>query len=296
MRLLVMGGTRFVGRAIVEVALERGHDVAMFNRGSRGNLFAGVHLITGDRNTADIEKLAIAEWDAVIDVSAYRPQQVRSLIDVLSGRVAHYIYISTVSVYADPVPIGADERAPLLRVDEAISADDPHAYGGLKVLCEEVLGDSWPAALTVLRPTVVIGPHDYTDRFAWWVRAAARGGHLDLPRRLEQPVQLIDAQDLAQFVVHSLEQRISGIFNTTGPRERLTLGSMLDTLTDAFHTSVEAAIAHGGDHVPLTLADDGSEDGVFTIDSSAAHAAGLTLRPLSESARAVLRAARAQEC
>jgi 2'-hydroxyisoflavone reductase len=293
MNILVLGGTRFVGRAIVEAALGHGHDLTLFNRGTHSDVLPAARRIKGDRgNPQDVAQIAKGQWDAVVDVNAYRPSEVRSVMGALGDRASHYVYISTISVYADPLPVGSYEDAPLLRVPESIPSEDGHAYGGLKALCEQELRDRISDRLTVLRPTVVIGPHDYTDRFPWWVRKIAAGGTLSVPQRLEQPVQLIDADDLAAFAVRVLEQRIFGTFNTVGPLESLTLGNMIAMLSNAFgsHVGLAPVAARDTDSTfPLTLNADGSDDGFFSVNGAAAYQQGLRLRPLTESARAVLR-------
>lgn len=165
MDVLVLGGTRFVGRAIAERAIARGHGVTLFNRGSDQAAFPAAARINGDRDVqSDVARIGGHAWDAVVDVSGYRPAQVRAVLAALGAGRPRYLYISTVSVYADPVPRGASESAPLLEVDETIPSTDPRAYGGLKVLCERELAAEYSGPLTILRPTVVIGPHDYTDR------------------------------------------------------------------------------------------------------------------------------------
>ena len=292
MKVLVLGGTRFVGRGIVEAALHAKHDVTLFNRGvSDPGLFPSVRRITGDRRR-DADALTAHDWDCVVDVSAYRPADVRPVVRAIGDHAHHYVYISTVSVYATPMPPGAAEDAPLIDVDETIPDSDPRSYGGLKALCETELRGALGGRLTILRPTVVVGPHDNTDRFTWWVRQIARGGMLSVPRRLEQHVQLIDVRDLAVFVVHVAEERILGTFNTVGPREPLTLAGMIDVIQQAIAVRVELANADDRTaatptYFPLVVRD-GGDDSVFRVSGAAADAAGLTLRPLAESARAVL--------
>ena len=292
MNLLVLGGTRFVGRAIVEAALARDHDVTVFNRGTNPDIFPEIARITGDRDVlGDVAQLADRYWDAVVDVNAYRPDSVRSVLHPLHDRVEHYLFISTISVYSDPMEIGADEHAPVWQVDDTISSRDPRAYGGLKVLCEQMLQDRVRGRLTVLRPTILVGEHDYTDRFPWWVRNVARGGTMRVPPRLEQPIQLIDAADLANFVVLILERHIVGTFNAVGPREPMTLGTMIDMLSTALHSRVEpvpAGARDDGTAFPLALpAAGGTDDGRFTISGASAFQHGLRLRTLMESAAAL---------
>jgi 2'-hydroxyisoflavone reductase len=288
MNILVLGGTRFVGRAIAGAALERGHEVTLFNRGSHPELFPRARRIIGDRTTADIEQVAARRWDCVVDVSAYRPAEVRSLLRALGTPAPHHVFISTVSVYDNP-PLGSDERARLIEVDESVPSTDPRSYGGLKVLCEREMREAVGDRLTVLRPTVVIGPHDTTDRFPWWVRTVASGGTIAVTRP-EQPVQLIDADDVAVFALRTIEHAIHGTFNTAGPRDPLTVESMVMTLGEALSVDVACVRDDRADgDLPLQLARDGSEDGFFRVSIEAALAEGLTLRPLGDSARAVLR-------
>lgn len=287
MKLLVLGGTRFVGRAIVETALAAGHDVTLFNRGSNRDIFPDVARIAGDRDSDDIAKIGEQEWDVVVDVSAYHPRQVRSAVRALREQRPHHVFISTVSVYADPVPHGSDESAMLIEVDESIPRSDPRAYGGLKVLCERAMRDA-TEHLTVLRPTVVIGPHDPTDRFTWWVQRVVRGGRISVPERVEQPVQLVDAEDLAAFAVLAAEQRVRGTFNVTAPTELLTLRDMIGVIAGAAGVSVELETASSADY-PLYLGGEPEDDGVFMLSNEKARRAGLGLRPLADSTAAVLR-------
>ena len=210
------------------------------------------------------------------------------MLDAL-GEPTRYVYISTVSVYAQPLPPGADEAAPLLDVDESIASGDPRSYGGFKVLAERELHARLGGLMTVLRPTVVTGPDDYTDRFSWWVRRVAAGGRIEAPPRLEQPVQLIDVDDLAAFTMRCLEQRILGTFNAVGPREPLTMGGMIDAIATAagVHVSVERIDGTRAERLPLVV-DDPAHDGAFQVSGQAAYQHGLTLTPLVSTARAVL--------
>ena len=291
MRVLVLGGTRFVGRAIVAALLGGGHDVTLFNRGTDTDLFAGVPRILGDRGNPEAMAQIAGDWDAVVDVSAYHPADVRTLLDAVGDDVRHHVFVSTVSVYDDKeLTRGADESGPVLRVDESIPSSDPRAYGGLKVLCEEVLRARVGDALTILRPTVVIGPHDYTDRFPFWVRTVAHGGRISAPRHLEQALQLIDAEDMAAFARRALERRVFGTYNIVGPTEGMTFGSMLHTIADAFGAGLEldpVFTEDGTVRLPLALPA-GHNDAVFAVAGAAAYAQGLTPRSLRSSALAVL--------
>lgn len=292
MQILVLGGTRFVGRGIVEAALDRGHELTLFNRGTsdpeafRDN--PNVHRLIGDRRSETVAQIAEVAWDAVVDVSAYRPDDVRPVLRVLSNQAPHYVFISTVSVYSPNIPPGSDESAPLLQVPETIPSSDPRSYGGLKVLCERELRNALEGRLTILRPTVVIGPRDYTDRFGWWVKRIAGGGDLPVPRRFEQPVQLIDVRDLSAFTMRTIDMNIVGTYNAVGPKEPSTLGGMIDMVSSALGVAVRLVPTDGGSQLPLTLPEDGSADGYFSVSGAAAYRHGLTLRPIGDSARDVL--------
>ena len=292
MKILVLGGTRFVGRAIVEAALGRDHEITLFNRGTTDpdafRSAPNVHHVRGDRTTDDAEVLATTQWECVVDVSAYRPDAIRPVLRTLCGQAPHYLYISTVSVYQPSIPRGSDESAPLLDVDEAIPPSDPHAYGGLKALCERELRAALDDRLTVVRPTVVIGPRDPTDRFTWWVRQIAGAARLHVPRRLDQPVQLIDSRDLGLFVVRCVEEEMLGTFNAVGPAQAITFGAMIDVVAEALAVSPHLVPAAPGTHFPLMLPEQDPPDGVFSVSGAAAYGRGLTLRPIGESAVDIL--------
>jgi 2'-hydroxyisoflavone reductase len=292
MQILVLGGTRFIGRGIVEAALDRGHELTLFNRGStdpdafRDN--PNVHRLRGDRRGNDIAQIADQKWDAVVDVSAYQPDDLRPVLRALSDQTPQYVFISTVSVYLPNLPRGSDESAPLLHVPESIPNLDPRAYGGLKAQCERQLRDAVGDRLTILRPTVVIGPRDYTDRFGWWVKRIASAGDLRVPRRLEQPVQLIDARDLSAFAAQTIDANILGTYNAVGPTEPTTLGGVIAAVSAALGVAVRPVPSDEGSRFPLILPEDGSVDGLFSVSGAAAYRQGLTLRPLGDSAREVL--------
>ncbi|MBV8301590.1 MAG: NAD-dependent epimerase/dehydratase family protein [Candidatus Dormibacteraeota bacterium] len=289
-RILVLGGTRFVGRAIVEQALVSGHRITLFNRGlTDAGLFSNeAEIITGDRrNEQDVTQLEAASWDAVIDVSAYTPSDLHAVLPALERRTARYCYISTISVYRSDIAAGADELAPTIEVEPSIARTDPLAYGGLKALCERQLAERFTGRLTVVRPTVVIGPRDPTDRFGWWVRHVAPGGNVTVPPRVDQHVQLIDSRDLAAFVVSVVERGVDGAFNAAGPLQPLTLGAMVDTIAEAAGVTVNQEPGTDDGGFPLTVGA-GDSDAVFRVSIKAALEAGLHLRPLTESARDVL--------
>jgi 2'-hydroxyisoflavone reductase len=292
MQILILGGTRFIGRGIVEAALDRGHQLTLFNRGSTDpdafHNTRNVRRLRGDRRSEDTAQIAESTWDAVVDVSAYQPDDIRPVLRALSNQAQHYVFISTVSVYAPDISPGADEWAPLLQVPESIPRSDPRAYGGLKALCERELRSALEDRLTILRPTVVIGPLDYTDRFGWWMKRIARGGDVPAPRRRDQPLQLIDVRDLSAFTVRTIDMNILGTYNAVGPKEPMTLAGMLETAGDALGVAVRLVPSEEGSPFPLTLPEDGSADGYFSVSGAAAYRQGLTLRTIGDSARDVV--------
>ncbi|MBE2269660.1 MAG: NAD-dependent epimerase/dehydratase family protein [Anaerolinea sp.] len=291
MRLLVLGGTRFVGRHVVEAALARGHEVTLFTRGKTNpDLFPNVAHLQGDRDAGDLEALKGHTWDAVIDTCGYIPRVVRQSAELLRGAVDRYLFISTISVYADPITAGQDEHAALQKLeDESVEEVTGETYGGLKVLCELAAQSVFGEKAIIVRPGMVVGPHDPTDRFTYWVRRVAQGGEVLAPGTPERPVQMIDGRDLAAFQLHLLEAGIVGVYNATGPSEPYTWGTWLDGMRvgDARFTWIDDAWlgAHevtGGDlpfWVPEQYAD------IFAVSVQRGISAGLSFRPFAETVR-----------
>ena len=300
MRLLVLGGTGFVGRHIVEHAIARGDEITLFNRGRTApGLFPGAELLRGDR-AGDLRSLRDGgPWDAAIDVTGYHPEHVAASCDVLAGRVGHLTFISTISVYDDVSRPGVDEDAPLAAVTGRGGGED---YGALKALCERVVLEatsSRPTRALIVRPGIVAGPHDPTNRFSAWVERMARGGRVLAPGAPDRPIQLIDARDLAAFVVQMTATPGTGVFNAVGAD--LAWGDMLAACTPAgsdaepIWVSDDQLRAAGIDDDALPLwvaADDADNAGFMRISAARAVAAGLRHRPLEDTARdtrAVLR-------
>ncbi len=217
MRILIIGGTRFVGHAMAEAALAAGHDVTLLHRTATAELPAASHLLA-DRN-GDLSVLADGRWDATIDVCAYLPGQVASLHDALGDRGGHHVFVSTVSVYADQASAGADEDAELLPESSAETSEVTNeTYGPLKVACERVARERWgDDGLTIIRPTYVVGPRDLTGRYPWWVLRAARGGRMILPGPADAPMQCIDARDMGAWTIRLVEDRTAGVFTAARP-------------------------------------------------------------------------------
>ena len=214
MRILVLGGTRFLGRALVEAALDHGHEPTLFNRGQTNpGLFPGVEEIHGDR-TVDLSALAGREWDAVLDVATFLPRAVRRSVEALDGQVGRYVYVSSISAYAD-LSTPAVEGAPLAELDDR-DAEDVEHYGALKAACEGIVAEALGDRSLLVRPGLIVGPHDPTDRFTYWPRRVAEGGSVLAPAPPDQPVQFIDVRDLADWIVAATEDDLDGVYNATG--------------------------------------------------------------------------------
>ncbi|MGO8958354.1 MAG: NAD-dependent epimerase/dehydratase family protein [Streptosporangiaceae bacterium] len=291
MRILIIGGTAFVGRHITQSALDGGHHVALFNRGRTGAaLFPQAQHLAGDRN-GDLSALAGGSWDATIDVCAYFPRQVRSLAAALGGRGGRYVFISSVSAYSPAVPPNYDESAPLAEVgDIAATQVTNENYGGLKVACEQVSTELFGPGITIVRPTYVIGPYDRSYRFTWWVQRLASGGNVLAPGDPDDPIQLIDARDMAAWIVSLLEHGIAGTFHAVSPAPPFGFGQMLAAIADAVAprgtqlTWVPSDFLLGqgvdGEALPLWPEGEGDDANMSRANPAAAEATGLAPRPL----------------
>jgi 2'-hydroxyisoflavone reductase len=293
MKLLVIGGTMFVGKHCVEVALGKGHEVTLFNRGKHGvDLFPGVERIVGDR-AADLGLLAGRKWDAVIDTCGYVPRVVRASAQALADSVDHYTFVSSISVYSDVATSNQDESAPVAAMpDETVETVDGDTYGPLKALCEKAVEQELPGRVFIPRPTLIVGPDDPTDRFTYWPARFARGGQVLIPNRPEQPVQIIDVRDLAEWMVDLIERGVTGTFNAAGPSEPMTMGDIYDACLsaadfDADLSYVDEAflLANGVSEwsdLPLWLAAQSNSDGMDAVSVDRAVESGLTYRALDQ--------------
>jgi 2'-hydroxyisoflavone reductase len=290
LRLLVLGGTQFVGRALVEAALARGHEVTLFNRGrTNPELFPEVEKLRGNRE-GKLDGLRGRSWDAVADVAGYLPRVVRQSVELVEA--PYYLFVSTRSVYAD-VSGPTDETAPLH--GDVDSEDVSEHYGELKAMCERVVQER-PSG--IVRPGLVVGPHDPTGRFTYWPHRIARGRDVLAPGAPDEPVTLIDVRDLGDWMVRLCESETQGVYNAIDVR---TWGDLLKacvraTASDARLVWVPSdwLLEQGVDEwmeLPLWLASP-EYVGMHRVRNDRAVAAGLTFRPLEETARGALEEAR----
>ncbi|NUO97263.1 MAG: reductase [Nonomuraea sp.] len=288
MRILVLGGSEFVGRAFVEEALALGHDVTTFNRGSRDPL-PGVTALVGDRSAPDgLAALERGEWDIVVDTWSWAPSAVRDAAELLSGRAGSYVYVSSRSVHAEPVPFGADESAPVV---EASADDGAGAYAANKRGGELGAVAAFGERALLARAGLIIGPHENIGRLPWWLTRIARGGPVLAPGRPGLPLQYIDARDLALWCLRAAGEGLGGPFNVVSPTGFVTMGDVLETCVkvtgsdaELRWTDEETILAAGVEpwsDLPIWLVGD---DYAFLHggDVSRAVAAGLRCRPVEE--------------
>jgi len=227
LKLLVLGGTAFLGRHYVEAALEAGHEVTLFNRGqTHPELFPEIERLHGDRN-ADLSPLRGRDWDAVFDPSAFVPRQVRAVLEALDGRAGHYAFVSSISVY--PLyQADKSESAPVIQLEDPSTEDVGASYGGLKALCERAAAEMLPGRVLTIRAGLIVGPHDPSNRFTYWPARIARGGEVLAPGSPDTRVQFIHARDIADWALNMAGRGGSGTFNVTGPEPPTTMGQVLD--------------------------------------------------------------------
>lgn len=295
LKLLVFGGTGFIGPKLVDYALSRGHAVTLFNRGrTNTHLFQDLPKVLGDRDPDKgdgLKGLAEGEWDVVFDDNGYYPRHVKASAELLVGRVQHYVYVSSISAYASLGTRGQDEDAPVAELaDPTVETmgEGGAYYGGLKVLCERAVRTAYPQGATVVRPGYIVGPGDSTDRFTYWPVRIDRGGDALIPGSKEDPVQVIDVRDLAEWMVHLAEKKTLGVFNACGPAEPLAWGSVIDACVKAsanpakLHwVSAEELAGESVPPLPIWAPPNGEEGGVHTVSNARAKAAGLTFRPIA---------------
>ncbi len=289
MRLLVIGGTVFLGRHLVTLALAAGHQVTTLNRGTHDLVEqANIERLIADRDI-DLSPLSGRTFDAVIDTCGYHPETVRHSLSVLGGSVGTYVFISTVSVYGDFSKIGISEDDPIKYTQPGEEGD----YGSLKADCENVVTELMPECSLIIRPGLMAGPYDPTDRFTYWPARLARGGKILAPGRPDRLIQFIDVRDLALWVINLVGAQARGIYIATGPNERLSMGAFLDACEqkvgskDSELVRVEDAVLQKAGVEPWTEmplwipAAKSSLAGVMRLNRSKSVAAGLTCRPIT---------------
>jgi len=294
MRVLILGGTRFLGRHLAEEAGRRGHEVTLFNRGKSGpDLFPEMERLRGDRKE-DLGLLEGREWDLAIDTCGYHPREVGASARLLAGACAHYTFVSSINVYPDMCAPGLTEDAPLAELEGEVPDEwTPETYGALKVLCERAAEEAMPGRALHVRSGLIVGAHDPSDRFTYWPRRVAAGGEVLAPGRPGRKIQFIDVRDMSGWILDMAEDGKGGAFNVTGPGEPLTMAGLL-----------EACREETGSGARLTWADDAflAGEGVAPfadlphwipgkddqVSVERAVSAGLTFRPLGETIRYVL--------
>jgi 2'-hydroxyisoflavone reductase len=300
MRLLILGGTLFLGRQLVEVALARGHQITLFNRGQRNpELFPDVEKLRGNRD-GGLDALKGRRWDAVIDTCGYVPRVVRDSAQILEDAVDHYTFISSISVYSDLRRPGVDESGALGTLeDPTVENVDAETYGPLKVLCEQAVEDSFPNRALLIRPGLIVGPHDPSDRFTYWPHRVSQDGEILVPEPKDLPTQFIDVRDLAEWTIDLVEARRTGPFNATGPRSPLPFESLLNICrmaagSEGWFTWVDPqwlrdrGVEPGSFHFWWIPPEEEGFRSAFQVDCSRAIAAGLTFRPAIDTVKATL--------
>lgn len=297
MKILVLGGTRFLGPALVEAARARSHVLTLFNRGkSNPGLFPDLEQIHGDRD-GQLQGLIGRHWDAVIDTSGYVPRVVRMSAELLAPSVERYLFVSTISVYDESIPPGSDESAKLATLTDPKSEDVRAHYGALKVLCERAVEAALPGRALSVRPGLIVGPEDVTDRFTYWPVRLDRGGEVLCPGDGSDPVQIVDVRDLAAWMISMVERREAGVYNATGPASRLTAREMIEACRPPGSDSrlVWAPWDFLGKHkveawsdMPACIPPTGDDAGMAQVSNARALAMGLRFRPVTETARDTL--------
>jgi 2'-hydroxyisoflavone reductase len=298
-KILILGGTGFLGPALVELALPRGHSLTLFNRGkTQPHLFPNVEKLQGDRD-GNLKALEGRKWDAVIDTSGYVPRVVRASAELLAPNVGQYLFVSTISVYKDMSRGGVDESHAVATVEDEKTEDVSQHYGALKALSEKAAEAAMPGRTTIVRPGLIVGPGDPTDRFTYWPVRVARGGEVLAPGDGADPVQLIDVKDLAAFILGLVEGKTTGTFNATGPVQALSMRALLEACkqasgSDATFTWAQAAFleeqkVRPWSDMPVWIPRSSEEvGGMGRVSNARAVARGLTFRPVEDTARDTL--------
>ena len=293
LKILILGGTGFIGPHQVEAALGRGHQVSIFNRGQTApDMFPYIENLTGDRDN-DLQALKGRKWDAVIDNSGFIPRWVRQTAELLQGNVGQYVYMSSISIYADNSVIGQSEEGRLLKLEDPNTEEASNQnYGGMKALSEEYVRASFPQRATLARAGLIVGPGDPTDRFTYWPVRLHRGGETLAPGTPQDPIQCIDVRDLARWTIEAIERGHYGAYNLTGPYQQLTMGRFLETVRTTTHTDAKLTWVSSDflaqekvtpwTDLPLWVPPDSEMKGFVQVDIKKAVEANLSFRPMAE--------------
>ncbi len=299
LRLLILGGTGFLGPHTVKAALARGHQMTLFNRGrTNPHLFPDLEKLRGDRD-GDLTALEGRDWDAVIDTSGYVPRIVKMSAELLAPHVRQYVFISSISVYAAFPIEGIDETSPVGTLeDETVEEITGGSYGPLKALCEQAAERALPGRATNIRPGLIVGEQDRSDRFTYWPARMARGGEVLAPGDGGDFIQFIDVRDLAEWIIACIENDVTGVFNATSPPATLTMGEFLETCrrvsgSDATLTWADADFlaeqeVEPWSDMPVWVPATGDEPGFGRVSTRRAQEKGLRCRPVSETVRDTL--------
>lgn len=298
LHILILGGTGFLGPHVVEAALAKGHTVTLFNRGKTNpHLFPDLEKLQGDRKTGNLDALKGREFDAVIDNSGYLPKHVKQSAELLQTST-QYLFVSSVSAFRDQGQAGLVETDPVAPLTEPDTEDVMTHYGALKAACEQAAETAMPGRVTVVRPGLIVGPGDESDRFTYWPVRLARGGEVLAPGNPDDPVQLIDVRDLAAFMLRCVEEQFTEVYSAVGPTERLSVKGMLDgciaalgsnaTLTWADSKFLEKHEVQPWMELTVWVPPDSEFGGLGAVNGSKAWAAGLTTRPLGDIAKDTL--------
>ncbi len=308
LRILILGGTGFTGPNQVQYAVARGHKVTVFNRGKtrRGEIPEGVEQLVGDRN-GQLDALQGRKWDVVIDNPTMLPVWVRDAAEILKGNVDRYVFISTISVYAEHSAPDKQESAALAKYEGAdpmketldtVKASEFKLYGPLKALSEQEAEKWFPGKTLVIRPGLIVGPNDQTDRFTYWPIRVERGGEVLAPGQSSDPVQIIDARDIAEWTIRMVENGETGVYNATGPAKPLGMGEMLEEIKTALKSDAQFTWANAAfleqqkvapwSDMPVWIPPQGEMGGMGRTSIKKALDKGLTFRPVGETARDTL--------
>jgi 2'-hydroxyisoflavone reductase len=299
LRILILGGTAFLGPAVVYAARRRGHEITLFNRGkTNANLFPDLETLIGDRD-AKIDPLRGRDWDAVVDTSGYFPRLVKDSARLLADHVQQYAFISSISVYSRFDEPGIDEDFPVGTIDDpSIEKITEGSYGPLKALCEQEAEKALPGRVTNIRPGLIVGPRDRSDRFTYWPVRVSKGGEVLAPNSPKDGIQIMDVNDLGEWIVYCLENKVVGVYNAVSPAGWLDIGGLLDTCkrvsgSDASFTWVSSKFldeheVQGWTEMTCWMPPEGEYSGFGKVSVDRAVAHGLAFRPISETVRTTL--------